>query len=287
VGERKISLVDPVSKWLPEFAGKGKDDLLIMHLLTHTSGLNDFEVTGGNALQSSIERSAARKCVKKPGSHFKYADINFILLGELVRRVTGIGLDMYAAENIFIPLAMNDTGFNPSLERAVRCAGSLNSDNSLLVGFVQDHTARLFDGVAGHAGLFSTAPDLSRFCRMVLNRGILDGQRVLTARTVDLMTVPYFSHDNNVLRGLGWDIASPFSSPRGDIFSEVSFGHTGYSGGSLWIDPEAGIYVVLVTARLDYKRKRDFNKLRGDLSTIAASLFSSHKETKEFARKVE
>ena len=101
------------------------------------------------------------------------------------------------------------------------------------------------------------------------------------------MTVPYFSHDNNVLRGLGWDIASPFSSPRGDNFSEVSFGHTGYSGGSLWIDPEAGIYVVLVTARLDYKRKRDFNKLRGDLSTIAASLFSSRNETKEFARKVE
>jgi CubicO group peptidase (beta-lactamase class C family) len=122
---------------------------------------------------------------------------------------------------------------------------------------------------------------------MVLNRGILDGQRVLTARTVDLMTVPYYSHDNNVLRGLGWDIASPFSSPRGDSFSEVSFGHTGYSGGSLWIDPEAGLYVVLVTARLDYKRKKDFNKLRGGLSTIAAAVFSRQDEIIEFARKVE
>jgi len=287
VEEGRISLVDPVSRWLPEFAGKGKDDLLIMHLLTHTSGLDDFQVSAVNPLQSAIERSAARKSVKKPGSHFKYADINFILLGELVRRVTGIGLDLYAAENIFLPLAMRDTGFNPSLEGAVRCAASLNSDNSLLVGLVQDHTARLFGGVAGHAGLFSTAPDLSRFCRMVLNRGILDGQRVLTARTVDLMTVPYFSHDNNVLRGLGWDIASPFSSPRGDIFSEVSFGHTGYSGGSLWIDPESGLYVVLVTARLDYKRKRDFNKLRGGLSTSAAALFSGQEKIKEFARKVE
>jgi CubicO group peptidase (beta-lactamase class C family) len=287
VEDGTISLIDPVARWLPEFAGKGKDDLLIMHLLTHTSGLQDFEVSALNPQQSTIERAAARKSLKKPGSHFKYADINFILLAELLRRVTGTGLDYYAAEHIFVPLAMVDTGFNPPLESAVRCAASLDSDNSLLVGLVQDSNARLFGGVAGHAGLFSTASDLSRFCRMVLNHGILDGRRVLTSRTIELMTVPYFSHDNAVLRGLGWDIASPFSSPRGDGFSEVSFGHTGYSGGSLWIDPKAGIYVVLITARLDYKRIREFNKLRGNLSTIAASLYAHQYETKEFARKVE
>ncbi len=287
VEERRITLVDPVSRWFHEFEGKGKDDLLILHLLTHTSGLDDLPVSQVNPLRSIIEGAAARKQVKRPGSHFKYADINFILLGELVRRVTGIGLDRYAAENIFTPLQMKDTGFKPGLEAAVRCTATLNSDNSPLIGVVQDPSARLLGGVAGHSGLFSTAPDLSRFCRMVLNRGSLDERRVLSERTVEQMTIPYFSHDNKILRGLGWDIASPFSSPRGDGFSEVSFGHTGYSGSSLWIDPESGLYVVLVTARLDYKRKKEFNKVRSDLSTIAAALFSGRPEINEFSRKVE
>jgi CubicO group peptidase (beta-lactamase class C family) len=287
VEEKKVSLLDPVSKWFPEFHGKEKDDLLIMHLLTHTSGLDDFPVPPVNPLQRAIEHVAAMKSVRKPGYHFKYADINFILLGELVRRVTGEGVDRYAAENIFSPLRMNDTGFNPRLEAAVRCAATLNSDSSVLVGLVQDDSARLLGGVAGHAGLFSTAPDLSRFCRMVLNGGTLDRRRVLSERTIDQMTVPYFSHDSKVFRGLGWDISSPYSSPRGNGFSEISFGHTGYSGSSIWIDPEAKLYVVLITARLDYKRIREFNKLRSDLSSITAALFSRQHEIKELARKVE
>lgn len=287
VEEKRVSLVDPVSKWFPEFRGKGKDDLLVMHLLTHTSGLDDFSFSPVNPLQKAIEHVAAMKSVRKPGYHFKYADINFILLGELVRRVTGEGLDRYAAENIFSPLRMDDTGFNPQLEAAVRCAATLNSENSILVGLVQDPSARLLGGVAGHAGLFSTASDLSRFCRMVLNGGTLGGRQVLSDRTIEQMTVPYFSQDSKVFRGLGWDISSPYSSPRGNGFSEVSFGHTGYSGSSIWIDPEAKLYVVLLTARLDYKRTREFNKLRSDLSTITATQFSRQHEIKEIARKVE
>ena len=287
VEEGRISLLDPVSRWFHEFADKGKNNLLILHLLTHTSGLDDFPLSQVNPLRSVLEGAAARKQVNRPGSHFKYADINFILLGELVQRVTGVGLARYAAENIFTPLQMKDTGFKPGVEAAVRCTATLGSDSSPLIGVVQDYSARLLGGVAGHSGLFSTGPDLSRFCRMLLNRGLLDERRVLSERTVELMTVPYFSDDTRILRGLGWDISSPFSSPRGAGFSEVSFGHTGYSGSSLWIDPESGLYVVLVTARLDYKRKKEFNKVRSDLSTIAATLFSGRPENKEFSSKVE
>lgn len=285
--EGRLSLVDPVCKWFPEFAGRGKDDLLIVHLLTHTSGLDDAPVAPETPMHRAIEGAALRNLAAKPGMRFRYADINFILLGELVRRVSGIGLDRFATENFFLPLEMNDTGFNPGRERAARCAATLNTDNSPLVGQVQDQVSRLLGGVAGHAGLFSTARDLSFFCRMMLNRGLSERGHILSERTVEQMTVPYFSHNGKVLRGLGWDIASPFSSPRGNGFSESSFGHTGYSGCSLWLDPESDMFVVLLTSRLDYKRTREFNQLRGDLSSIAASLLSRGHAHNGFVRKSE
>jgi len=127
--------------------------------------------------------------------------------------------------------------------------------------------------VAGHAGLFSTSADLSLFCRMILGDGALGGTRVLEPRTVQQMTAPYFSRGGKVIRGLGWDIASPFSTPRGGFFSRSSFGHTGYSGSSVWIDGDAGLFVILLTSRLEYRKKGEFNQFRGDLSTLAAEAF--------------
>lgn len=272
--EGRVSLVDPVVKWLPEFAGKGKDDLLILHLLTHTSGLDDFPLNDANPRQSAVAGAAAQRLKGEIGSRFRYADINFILLAEIVRRVTGEGLDRYAVEAFFAPMGMADTSFLPTAEKTARCAATVSAESIWLMGRPQDSTARQLGGVAGHAGLFSTARDLGIFCRMFLNEGEVDGRRVLSSRAVRQMTAPYFSRGGKVVRGLGWDIASPFSSPKGTGFSEVSFGHTGYSGTSIWIDPEADIFVVLLTSRLEYRKVHEINQLRADLSSLAARLFA-------------
>jgi serine-type D-Ala-D-Ala carboxypeptidase len=279
----RLSLVDPVVRWFPEFAGKGKDDLLIFNLLTHTSGLDDFPIPAQDPLRYAVERAAGEKAKGEIGNRFHYADINFILLGEMVRRITGVGLDRYAAASFFTPLRMKDTAFCPGGDKVPRCAVTVGEDNAHLVGLVQDFHARRLGGVAGHAGVFSTARDLARFCRMILNEGELEGVRILSERAVRQMTAPYFARSGNVIRGLGWDIASPYSSPRGNGFSETSFGHTGYSGSSIWIDPAANIFVILLTSRLDYKNTKEFRQLRSDLSTLAAELFSPTAVLEELA----
>jgi len=278
--ERRLSLIDPIVKWFPEMAGRGKDAILILNLLTHTSGLDDIPLSSANPIGSAIEGAAAQALKGEVGSRFKYADLNFILLAELTRRATGAGLDLYTQASFYRPLGMTDTSFNPSDKG--RCSPTL-CDDRLYIGEVQDTLSRQLGGVAGHAGLFSTARDLSRFCRMMLAGGTLDGKRVLAKRTVDQMTAPYFSRGGDVVRGLGWDIASPYSSPRGLGFSKVSFGHTGYSGSSIWIDPVSDTFVILLTARLDYKNVHEFNRFRGDLSTLAAQLFGVPPELREMS----
>ena len=279
--EGRLSLLDPALKWFPEFAGHGKDAILVLNLLTHTSGLDDIPLSNANPLASAIEGAAAQKLKGEVGSRFKYADLNFILLAELTRRATGAGLDLYAQASFYRPLRMVDTGFNPPDKG--RCSPTLYEDR-LLTGEAQDYLSRQLGGVAGHAGLFSTARDLARYCRMMLSGGTLEGQKVLAQRSVDQMTAPYFSRGGDVVRGLGWDIASPYSSPRGRGFSKVSFGHTGYSGSSIWIDPVSDTFVVLLTARLDYKNVHEFSRFRGELSTLASLLFGVPPELSEMAR---
>jgi len=281
VDEGRLNLLDPVTKWFPEFAGKGKDNLLVLHLLTHTSGIGDFSVSSCNLLQGIVEVAANRELAWAPGTKFKYADINFILLGELVRRVSGRELALYARENIFLPLGMGDTAFNPGEDLRVRCAATIDISNNLLFGTVQDPGARFLGGVAGHAGVFGTAADLSRFCRMLLRGGELSGTRILSAGAFRQMTTPYSIQDGKVIRAVGWDMASPFSAPRGAGFSGSSFGHTGYSGCSVWIDPESDLYVILLTSRRDYRRTGDFKRLRSSISTLAAALFSNGKNRRQ------
>jgi CubicO group peptidase (beta-lactamase class C family) len=205
------------------------------------------------------------------GSRFLYADINFILLGELVRRISGLPLDRYAHQMFYQPLGMQTAGFTPS--PSSNNAPTLGGGRIALSGVVQDENARILGGVAGHAGLFSSVHDLARFAGMLLSGGQLNGTRVLSSRAVAQMTAPYFFRNGRVVRGLGWDRESPFSAPKGTIFSEFSYGHTGYSGTSVWIDPDADLFVLLLTTRLDYQRLRSFNKLRADISTLAAALF--------------
>jgi CubicO group peptidase (beta-lactamase class C family) len=281
--EGKLSLVDPVVRWFPEFAGKGKDDLLVLNLLTHTSGFDDFPLATHNPLQSAVERAAAQKLTGGIGSRFRYADINFILLGEMVRRITGVTLDRYATASFFTAMGMQDTSFNPDEEKVRRCSATIGTDNALLVGHVQDPMARQLGGIAGHAGVFSTARDLAKFCRMILSEGEFDGIRILSERAVRQMTAPYFSRGGNVIRGLGWDITSPYSAPKGSGFSEESFGHTGYSGSSLWLDPTTDIFVILLTSRLNYKNSKEFRQLRSELSNLSAEIFPGVVARRELA----
>ncbi len=274
--EGVLNLLDPVEKWFPEFMGKGKDDLLLLNLLTHTSGLHDVSLPPARTIQADIRQAADEELKSRPGSRFRYADINFILLGELVHRATGQSLDKYAAEHILLPLGMTTAGFNPPESLRSRCAATIADSGEILHGKVQDLNAGALGGSAGHAGLFGSATDLARFCRMLLRGGELEGRRVFSPWAVQQMASPFYFQQGRIVRGLGWDILSPYSSPRGNGFSSASFGHTGYSGCSVWIDPESDLFVVLLTSRSDYRRVRDFGRLRSSISTLAARILHDH-----------
>src|SRR6185369_11609836 len=193
-----------------------------------------------------------------------------------------IPLDSFCTEYIFAPNGMAETTFLPQGEFAV-IAPTAGQNNTLKAGVVQDMNARRLGGVAGHAGVFTTASDLNRFATMILNKGKYNGVQVFNERVITQMTSPYFYSNGKIIRGLGWDINSPFSSPRGTYFSDMSFGHTGYSGSSIWIDPEQDLYVILLTIRLDYKNVRQFSQLRSDISTLAVSIFSTPRIASEIA----
>ena len=264
-----ITLLDTLGHWFPEFKDSEHKNVTIINLMTHTSGLTDFEMSADQAMKTAIDRAAAEKNQLEPGNSFKYADINFILLGELVNRVSGKPLDIYCREELFMPLQTPETMFLPTVNLADRIAPTLGIES----GTVQDRNARRLGSVAGHAGLFSSAQDLARFARLMLDRGTLDGRKILSERAVKLMTSPFISRNGTVARGLGWDIDSPYSAPKGRLFSEASFGHTGYSGASIWIDPKQDLFVIMLTNRLNYRNIRQLNQLRSDISTIAVAEF--------------
>jgi CubicO group peptidase (beta-lactamase class C family) len=266
--EGQISLSDPLSRWFPEFKGSERESITILNLLTHTSGLADFDMSTEQAMETAVRRAAAEKG-QQWGSGFKYADINFILLGELVHRVSGKTLDAFCRDELYVPLVVPETMFLPTPALANRIAPTLGGTS----GTVQDRNSRRLGSVAGHAGLFSSAQDLARFARLMLDGGAIDGRRILSEQAVKQMTSPLLCGNGTVVRGLGWDMNSPFSSPKGRLFSEASFGHTGYSGSSIWIDPKQDLFVILLTTRLNYQDIRQFNQLRSDISTIAVAEF--------------
>jgi len=267
--EERISLLDPLSRWFPEFKGSEGEEITVLNLLTHTSGFADIDLPPGQAMKEAILKAAAQKNRPRPGSRFHYADINFILLGELVQRVSGKSLDNYCHDELFAPLGANETRFLPPQSIADTIAPTLGYPG----GIVQDGNARRLGGVAGHAGLFSSASDLALYARMILGNGAIDGSQILSERVVNQMTAPYFSNSGAVVRCLGWDMDSPFSAPKGSFFSETSFGHTGYSGSSIWIDPKQDLFVILLTNRINYRNPHVFNQFRRDVSTVASALF--------------
>ncbi|MGH7958358.1 MAG: exo-beta-N-acetylmuramidase NamZ domain-containing protein [Opitutaceae bacterium] len=271
VERKQLDLDASVARYLPEFARHGKESVTVRHLMTHMSGLRAGipAQPAWSGYETAIERACAEELRNVPGSVFLYSDINYMVLGELVRIVSGRPLSEYAQAEIFTPLKMRDTGFLPPKEKLGRIAPTELIDGTMIHGIVHDPTSRRMGGVAGHAGLFITTADLARFCRMLLGGGELDGVRILSAASVAEMTKP--QNDGSDRRGLGWDIDSRYSAPRGRWFpAGASFGHTGWTGTSVWIDPGAKAFLIFFCNRVHPDGKGDVTPLRRELGTIAA-----------------
>ncbi len=243
----QIKLNDPVAKYIPDFAQNGKEDVTIRMLLTHYSGLPaDIDLKQPwNGVDEGYARANASKLVNPPGTTFLYSDVGFVVLGELVQKVSGMPLDQYAQQYVFGPLGMSSTRFNPPPTWVPRIAPTQRDEHTgqVLRGTVHDPTARQMGGVAGDAGLFSNVDDVAKFAQAILN----GGAPILNSLIVEKMTTPQQPANMPNVRGLGWDIDSPYSSNRGELLPVGSFGHTGFTGTSLWIDPTTDTYVILLT----------------------------------------
>ena len=268
----QIKLTDTVGTHIPEFQGEGTASITVRHLLTHTSGLRPG--LSATPPWSGYEAGLALACVEMatnaPGTVVRYSDINFILLGEIVQRVSKRKLHEFVATEIYAPLRMRDTGYLPPASQLARIAPTEQTTNGMLRGVVHDPTSRRMGGVAGHAGVFTTANDLARFCRMMLNQGELDGIRVFKPETVKLMTSVHTPDAILSRRGLGWDIDSPYSRPRGSVFPRGSYGHTGWTGTALWIDPFSKTFWILLSNRVHPDGKGNVLPLYLTLGTLAA-----------------
>ena len=269
----RLRLDDPVAQHWPEFGRNGKAAITLRQLLTHFSGLrigmDDSQPWSGR--DGALQVIADGRPVAQPGSRFSYSDVDFIVLGEVVRRVSGLDLDAYAARHIFAPLGMRDTGFNPGPGLRDRIAPSDVVQGQLRWGQVQDPIAWRMGGVAGHAGLFSTADDLALFATMIGNGGVAGSTRILSPGAVRAMTSPQGPPSSPVLRGLGWDIRSAYSDDFSPWFSGTSFGHTGYTGTSLWIDPALQGFEIILTNRLHPDGRGQVRALRSRVSQLAAA----------------
>ena len=286
----QIDLEAPLLRYLPECAGGGKDAITVRQLLTHTSGL----LAGLPATPAWQGREAAlllaslERVTHVPGSAFRYSDINYILLGLIIERVAGMSLDAFAGQHIFAPLGMQDTGYRPlargdgrTIAPTQRGAVDANAvlskaqhglaPGAVLQGHVHDPTVRRMGGVAGSAGVFSTARDVARFARMLLAGGELDGVRVLHPDSVRLLCTAQSPPGIVALRGMGMDIDSPFARrPRGQHYRLGSFGHTGFTGCILWIDPESHSFYVFLSNRVYPDDRNSILPLYAELGTLSA-----------------
>jgi uncharacterized protein YbbC (DUF1343 family)/CubicO group peptidase (beta-lactamase class C family) len=270
VEEGKIRLNDPVVRYMPEFGVNGKQDITVRQLMVHYSGLApDLDLTQPwQGKETAYQMAFQEKPENPPGARFVYSDINYIMLGALVERISGMPLNEYAEEHIFKPLKMMHTQFLPPRSWIPHIAPTqYDEHNVMLRGVVHDPTARRMGGVAGHAGLFSTADDLSKFCQ-----ALLDG-KLLSPLTIEKMTTPQQPPNATEVRGLGWDIDTPFSSNRGELLPVGSYGHTGFTGTSVWIDPTTHTYIIILANGVHPRGKGTAVPLRSKVATaVAASL---------------
>ena len=258
-----------MAKYIPEFAENGKQDITVRNLLTHFSGLRaDIDLTPPwDGSDTAMRMAFAETPAYSPGSRFLYSDSNFMTLGTLVEKCQGTTLDAYCAKKIFTPLRMTHTRFLPPASWRPKIAPTeYDEHGKMLRGVVHDPRARRMGGVAGHAGVFSTADDLSKFAQALLN-----GSPVLSREMVEKMTTPQQPPTASVLRGFGWDIDSPFSSNRGELLPVGSFGHTGFTGTSMWIDPTTRTFIILLTNSVHPRGKGSAVALRSKVATAVAA----------------
>jgi uncharacterized protein YbbC (DUF1343 family)/CubicO group peptidase (beta-lactamase class C family) len=266
----QVKLDAPLGRYLREFRGATHDAVTIRRLLTHSAGLPAIppDATMRPGFPKAAALLAKLPFDYPPGSAFQYSDTGFILLGEMVRRVSGEPLDRYLEQHVFKPLALRDTSFGPAARARDRIAPTEFVNGHLLVGEAHDPRARALGGVAGHAGMFSTAADLARICRMLLDGGSLDGRRVFRPETITTMWSR--SIEGNGSRALGWDISSSFSGTASPFFPPDSVGHLGFTGTSVWIDPATRSYLILLTNRV-HPGGGGSNKIRELRSRVAAA----------------
>jgi uncharacterized protein YbbC (DUF1343 family) len=276
-GEGRLSLDDPLSRFLPEMSGPG-GAATIRHCLVHTAGfvpdndLADYE----HGVDEAWRRLFAQEPASAPGSRFVYSDVGYELLGKVVERASGRSLADFSRERLFAPLRMGSTGFVPDCGESklvARIAPTEERDGGMLRGVVHDPRAAKLGGAAGHAGLFSTAGDLARYARMLLNGGVLDGARVLSEDAVAELTTAQLAAAGT-LRTPGFDARSRYSGNRPEIASSLAFGHGGFTGTGLWIDPGLDLFVIFLSSRLHPNGSKEgvsVNPLIGRIGTIAAT----------------
>jgi len=282
VEEGKLRLLDPVKQFIPEYtdfvdsAGNRGDPIRIFHLLTHTSGLPPYtdatalkEKFGAPCPEQVIQNIATIKKQNPAGTVFNYSCLGYITLAEIIHRVTGKTIDEFSQERIFTPLGMKSTMFCPPEKFLPRIAPTEVIDGKPLRGFVHDPLAQLMDGKSGNAGLFSTIDDLAIFCQMLLNGGTYGETHLFSPLTVQVMTSVY-SDLAFAGRGLGWDLNSAYNSNLGDLFPEGTFGHTGFTGTSICVDPKTETIVILLTNAVHIP---DSNAIR--LRSLVANIVAS------------
>jgi CubicO group peptidase (beta-lactamase class C family) len=268
-----LSTDDPVVKYWPEFGQNGKACITLRQLLTHTSGLRE-EINPRarwSDYQGALKAIVADRPLNPPGTKYRYGDVNFIVLGEVVRRVSGQYLDVYCTEKIYKPLKMCQTSFKPPRNWQASIAPCNVIDGRLRWGEVQDPTTYRLGGVAGHAGVFSTADDLAVFAQMLLDGGESRGGRILSLKAVVAMTKPQCIAGSSTSRGLGWDIQSSFTKEFNAVFPAGSFGHTGYTGTSIWIESDSKTYLIILTNRLHPRGNGRARPLRAKVAAAVAA----------------
>ena len=271
-----VSLDDPIANPWQEFNTNGKGQITARHLLTHYSGLRSGIDPKPDwfCYKEGLKKIVEEKPTSIPGTLFTYSDINFQILGEVIQRISGQSLDQYCDEHIFRPLGMKDTCFKPPPHLHHRIAPTLwdRATGQMCQGRVHDGGASRMGGIAGHAGLFSTADDLSIFVRMMLHDGSLHDAKILEPSAVEKSTLPQSPFDRIPLRGLGWDIDGPFASNRDDLFPAGAYGHTGFTGTGIWIDPISETYVIILTSRLHPSGRGNVDPLRSQILSFVSEV---------------
>jgi CubicO group peptidase (beta-lactamase class C family) len=251
--EQRLGLDDLVTKYIPEFGNHAKEKITIRNLLLHNSGLPAFKrlYATCKSSQEVLDSVFQTELIYKPGDSTVYSDFGFITLGKIVERISGQTLDEYCRINFFEPLGMKQTMFNPPESLWTNIAPTENDSllrKKLVRGVVHDENAYTLGGVSGHAGLFSTASDLAIFMQMLMNGGSYGGEQYLKPETIQLFTT---KQGTKSTRALGWDTKSVEGySSAGKYFNEKSFGHTGFTGTSIWADPTRNLFVILLTNRV-------------------------------------